>query len=248
MANRIGVVEADEIERIGRLSALGNAGCNVVDAGSPDEATAWSESDWRRFDVLLFGVSPDHLHWDRFWSLDVAHTARQVHPNLRIIGLYGVGVRPLVRFRLAQAGIKRVWPARRARTADALVDLVTPRSHEADRPGLISPDIRGAVVGPHTDPTAVLEYVTSEGLTDVFDHTDSQAATGLSRRAIIRLRRCISDLGDLSVPSGYATGGPCVDRSLPSWRSVVDYVNSSRGWSDDLALTLPGLAAAALTA
>ena len=240
MANRIGVIESDEIERIGRLSVLANAGCNVVDAGSPEDAAQWSEADWRRFDVLLFGVTPDHGQWDRFGTLAVAAAAHEAHPNLRMIGLHSTGIHPLIRVRLAQTGLARVWPARLARTAEALVGLVNPRPHEADKPRRMAPDLYGAVAGPRSDPSAVLAYVQAEGLTEVFDHVDTQASTGLSRRAIIRLRRRITHLGDLSVPSGYATGGPCVDRSLPSWRSVVDYVNSARGGADDLANMLPG--------
>lgn len=248
MANRIGVIEADEIERIGRLSALGSAGCNVVDAGSPEDAADWTEADWRRFDVVLFGLAPDRREWDRYWFLDVARTAHEIHPNLRIIGLHHSAMHPLVRPRLVAAGIKRAWPARLARTSSALVGLLTPRPHEADDPGSFGPDLRAAVVGPRTDPSAVLDYVATEGLSEVFDHADTQADTGLSRRAIIRVRRRITELGDLSVPSGFATGGPCVDRSLPSWRAVVDYVNFARGCADNLVHAIPAFAEAALSA
>ncbi len=248
MANRIGVIEADEIERIGRLSALGAAGCNVVDAGSPMDAVDWSDADWRRFDVVLFGVSPDSTSWDRYWSLDVARTAHEVHPNLRIIGLHHAAMHPLVRPRLTQAGIKRAWPALRARTSYALVELLTPLPHEADESARFHPDVRGAMVGPRTDPAAVLAYVEDEELNAVFDHTETQADTGLSRRAIIRVRRRITELGDLSVPAGFATGGPCVDRSLPSWRAIVDYVNSARGCAGTAGYALPAFAEAALSA
>lgn len=236
MTNRIGVVEFDEIERIGRLAALGTAGCSVIDAVSPMEADGWSEEMWQRFDVVCFGIHPDHSSWDRFWCVDTARRAHLANPNLRLVGLYEKGVRPLVRKRLLGAGMHRLWPARRTRTVEELARLMMPQACEADRLQVSGYDIRGATVGPRTDPRAVLALVEGEDLREVFDHPETQATTGLSRRQIIRLRRRISELGDLSVPSGYATGGPDVDRSLPSWRSVVDYVNRARGYDEDAAV------------
>lgn len=230
MANRIGVVELDEIERIGRLAALGAAGCNVVDAASPDEAAEWSDDEWMRFDVLLFGVVADDRHWDRFQAIRAARRAHQLNPNLRLIALCDARVRPLVRMRLLQTGMHRIAPARRIRTIDELARLVSPSAHEADTSKYVAFDVRGSVVGSRTDPAAVLDYIIEADITEVFDNADTQADTGLSRRHIIRLRREITELGDLSVPRGYATGGPYVDRSLPSWRSVVEYVNRSRGF------------------
>jgi hypothetical protein len=249
MSNKIGVVELDEIERIGRLAALGAAGCNVVDAASPDEASTWSEKDWMRFDVLLFGVVADDTHWDRFESIRTARRAHLFNPNLRIVALCGSRVRPLVHVRLAQAGAHRMCSARRARTIDDLARLVSADPHEADRGTVLGFDVRGAVVGPRTDPSAVLDHVVENELDEVFDNAETQAETGLSRRSIIRLRREIAEIGDLSVPSGYATGGPYVDRSLPSWRSIVSYVNRARGLADvDVAAAGMPLRSMSLTA
>lgn len=230
MGNRIGVIEADEIERIGRLSVLDRAGCSVVDAATPDEAAEWGESDWRRLDVLLLGLAPDHSQWDRYGHLEIARAAHEAHPNLRVVALHAASMHPLVRVRLDLAGVRRACPSNLARTAQSLADLVHPRPHAVDRARKAACDVRGAIVGAHTDPTAVLKCVVDDDLCEVFDHADTQADTGLSRRAIIRIRSCVTRLGDLSVPSGYFTGGPCADRSMPSWRAVVDYVNCARGY------------------
>lgn len=246
--HRVGVIEHDEIERIGRVAALGSSGCSVVDAASIQEAADWSGADWRRFDVVVFGVCADHTAWDRYWCVDVARTARAEHPNLRIVGLHDHLVSPLVQVRLAHAGLQRLWAARQTRTANALASLVSARRHEADGHTFGCVDVRGVVVGRKSDPAAVLDWVAAEGLTDVFDNTETQADTGLSRRAIIRVRRKITELADLSVAAGFATGGPDVDRSLPSWRSVVDYVNRARGHCGAIEAVEPARANRALQA
>lgn len=235
MPSRIGVIELDEIERIGRIAALGAAGCGVVDAAAPVEAGEWNEESWRRFDVLLFGIVADDESWDRFDCIRIANRAHLANPNVRLVALCGDRVRPLVRVRLAQSGMHRIWSARRTRTIDELTRLINPAPHEGDRLAARGFDVRGAVVGTRTDPAAVLDHILEVEMTEVFDAADRQADTGLSRRQIMRLRREISQLGDLSVPSGYATGGPAVDRSLPSWRAVVNYVNRARGYGESTA-------------
>lgn len=230
MGHHIGIVENDEVERFGRLGVLAAVGCNVSLSASVTEAATWSDDDWRRLDVVVIGVEPNRDHWDGFQSLRIARRARELHPNLRIVGIHDPALSPLLNLRMAESGVSRAWPRDQARTANELLALLSPRRHEGDSWETRTLRVHGAVVGKQSSPADVLDYITDAGLQSAFENASTQADTGLSRRTIIRLRQQISKLGDLSVASDYETGGPCVDRSLPSWRSVVDYVNLARGF------------------
>lgn len=230
MGRHIGIVENDDVERFGRLGVLTAAGCNVVSAANATEAATWSDDDWSRLDIVVFGVEAERHHWDRFQGLRVARRCHELNPNLRIVGVYDPTASPLLNTRMRYSGISRMCSRDRARTAKDLVALVSPTPHRGDAWEMRTIYLHGAVVGKRSSPAAVLDYITDAGLQSAFDDPYTQAETGLSRRSIIRLRRDISKLADLTVTGGQGTGGPCVDRSLPSWRSVVDYVNSARGF------------------
>ena len=241
MPRRIGVIECDEIERIGRVAALQASGFAVAAAASPDDAFQWTDAHWRQFDLVLLGVAADQQRWDRFECISLARRAQATNPNARLVAVCGPRVLPLVKLRLLQAGVHRIWSMQLARTVEEIARLAHPAPHDGDRPPRLRCDVRGAIVGARTDPQAVLDFVINGKLQAAFEANDRQADTGLSRRQIIGLRRDISRLGDLSVPSGFATGGPAVDRSLPSWRSVVRYVNRARGFDEDAFSDAPSI-------
>jgi hypothetical protein len=235
----LAIVERNEVGRLGRVAvaqrALG-AGWRITGAGPASERDGMAEGDvtpaGERVDVVLAVVGPDGPAFDRFdlvthlraWAVRTADGDRPW-----IVAAVDSD-NPLLRVRLAAAGVDRIVGLSEVSVSapGVFAGAVSGSDESAARPG------PGAPLG--TDPDGVLEYVARHHLEAAFEPGLSQAETGLSRRAVQRIRRDIAGLGGIRPSLDRYTGGADRSVELPTWRDIVTYVNCARGevdWGDD---------------
>lgn len=235
---RLVIVERNEVGRLGRVAvaqrALG-AGWQVAGLRPSDLA------DGMRTDtdlgpgipgVILAIVGPDGPAFDRFdlvAGLGSLRTVTSEGVRPRVVAAVDSD-NPLLRVRLAAAGVDRIVGLSQVSVSEpgVFAGAICIADGSAARSGL------GASLG--TDPDAVLDYVVRHHLEAAFEPGLSQAKTGLSRRAVQRIRRDIAGLGGIRPSLDRYTGGADRSVDLPTWRDIVTYVNCARGevdWGDD---------------
>ena len=227
---RIIVVEADEIENAGTVAALRTEGLDVVGV-SPNPGDIWLDDRWSATDTVIAGLGGCGDGWDRFSLVDQLDELTRNHPGLRVVGLLRSPLNPVVSLRLHLAGVSEIYDGASRRSAAALRDLALVTSSRAAP----SPDYRELArlgIGRRCDPARALALVATPELRRALDTNLSQRATGLSRRAVERIRRVVSAAADLRPCPSSSTGGAHRDLSLPTWRQVIDFVEMARGATD----------------
>lgn len=232
------VVDDHEVERLGRELLLRRLGVDVA-AGDWAQATGLLGTTRPALAVLV--VRRDVSSWDRFRALHAAGDLRRTlgGSGHRLVAVADAAVlgSPLVRLRLAAAGIDEALLGSELATGDALAQLVSGalagRSVEPS-----AAELDGLRVGRRSAPGVVVERVLQLAERDpaylrAFQAGHQQNDCGLTRRRAHTLRVKVAELGDLRTDPGRWSGGPVRDQSLPRWSEVVAFVNRCRGWHPD---------------
>ena len=250
---QIWVVEDDEVERLGQAAALLSADPELdVQSCSTSEAERLVDGGELPLtgSVVLMGIRPTGDDFDRYPSVAALRRLRLVADHgCRMVGIHRQPCNPLVAMRLARAGLSAMVDSTAARSGRQLLELINggaggcwARDLEPTSRGLAQLGVRES-----TDPDGAIDYVTANGYQAAFTPGTGQTETGLSRRAIMRARRDIGEIAGLVPDVHRATGGMWRPSQLPTWRSVVGYVNLARGLQPieagaaDGALALSGL-------
>lgn len=231
------VVDDHEVERLGRELLLRRLGVDVV-AGDWAQAPGLLGSTRPALATLV--VRRDVSSWDRFRSLHaVGDLRRTLGGGSRLVAVAEPAVlgSPLVRLRLAAAGIDEALLSSELSTGDALAQLVS--GALTGRP--VDPtaaELDGLRVGRRSAPGVVVERVLQLAEQDpaylrAFQAGYQQNDCGLTRRRAHTLRVKVAELGDLRTDPSRWSGGPVRDQSLPRWSEVVAFVNRCRGWHPD---------------
>ena len=232
------IVERNEVGRLGRVAVARRAlGPRWVVSGAEPaapggESAALGATTIEMADAVLAVVQADGAGFDRFDVVaDLRAWAVPTGDGDRPWTVAAVDSdNPLLRVRLAAAGVDRI-------VGLARVSVSAPGSFEAaisTRSESVARLDTGAALG--TEPDAVLDYIVRHQLEAAFEPGLSQADTGLSRRAVLRIRRVIAELGAIRPSLDRYTGGADRRIDLPTWRDIVTYVNCARGevdWGDD---------------
>ncbi len=224
---RVAIVDDDLWVRRGRASALGELpGFDVIDF-TPQGAVAFG-ARWAEIDVAVVDAFDDSEPFDRFPGVGVVETIRAngSAEGTVVLVVSGHIDNVFLRLRMAEAGADYFYRHEDVRDLLALRTAVcNPDPARAVR--VPDPAELAAVgLGPGSRPNAALHFLEDEGLVDAFEARRSQKSLDLSRRAIIRIRRQMGRLAELS-PA--APDGPTRHLDAPEWRAVVDFVNRARG-------------------
>jgi hypothetical protein len=235
------LVERDEVGRRGRAAvmnlALGDSW--TVDTMLPEQVGSSCRSD-----LVVVVVEADGTGFDRYdvTAAIVKLQSGQAWARPAILAARS-GLNPLLDVRLLQAGAQTLIPIDHiARSDDGRIlavfeECLAAGSSERRSARSAAGELADVAKVAGTDPTAVLDYVVSRDLEPVFDPHLAQADLGLSRRAVMRIRRDISALGGIRPSLNRYTGGAERNIELATWREVVAYVNWARGetgWEENL--------------
>jgi CheY-like chemotaxis protein len=176
-------------------------------------------------------VDVDLPGWDRWGGLACVSALRAVRsgaagPTVVVVSDRANDLH--LRRRCAEVGVDVLLPAAAVATeADLSAVLDAPRRRALPPPNPV--ELRGAGLRPGGSITAALEAVQGTRAAEAMARGEAVAATGLSRREVLRVRRTVSGLARLCSSADRAAGGPHRDLTLPTWREVAAFVDRARG-------------------
>jgi hypothetical protein len=232
------LVQDSTIERLGRVEAA-RSDASIAIEGLTFERAVETRPDSDPAEVWFIAIETDARRWDalaRIETIPAIRAAAGLRPD-QVTVIADDPANPLLRLRLLRAGVSLVLSASQVRRASswfaALDGSLGAASVEVR-------DFERAIlsIGRSSDPASALRWIAEEGYQAAFTGARTQEGTGLSRRAILRIRTEVTRRGDLYVPASHDTGGSMRPSQVAHWRDVVAFVNLARAASpaDDVDL------------
>jgi DNA-binding NarL/FixJ family response regulator len=223
----VAVIENNELVRRGQCSAFSEADdFELVTCASLDASVCWT-TEWSGIDLVVLDPFDCHQVFDRFAGVSVVEAirAQRLDPGPLVLVVSGVADNPYLIARMAEAGADFLY--HRTSLEDARSLRYAARHPD---PGPLAAPAEITCSRVVRSLNTLLAQLQAEGLEEVFAPGLSQAETGLSRRANIRIRHLVADLGGLEALPARQTGGPSRRGVVPTWREVVHFVNRARGF------------------
>jgi CheY-like chemotaxis protein len=221
--HRVVIVDDDVWVRGGRAQALsGVDGIEVVATVSHAEALDRPEL-WDGVDVVLVDAWDPRAGFDRFPGVRVVEAIRSVGgPDVMVIVITGHVINDMLRLRMAEAGADFFYGHDDVSNLDQLLAVITCPDDER-RPELDPDRLELLGVRPGSQPNAVLNRVSDQQWQAAFSG-QSQKSLPLSRRAIMRIRRELGEVGRVAPSTGTSR-----QARWPEWQQIVRVVNLARG-------------------
>ena len=223
---RVVIVDDDLWIREGRAAAL--RACGTVDiVATADHPTAQSAvALWDDVDVVIVDAWDHRAGFDHFPGVAVVEQVRRHRrpDQTTVIVVTGHVVNMMLRARMTEAGADFLYGHDDVADLDDLIGIIF-QPDPCRSPAVSPADLARMGIAPGSRPNAALTWVRTHDLTNAFD-AESQKALGISRRAIMHIRR---EIGTLARVTDQTTSGREHDLLWPEWRTVVQFINRVRG-------------------
>jgi CheY-like chemotaxis protein len=181
-------------------------------------------------DIAVIDAFDAAQPFDRFAGVRLVAELRQsADPDLAVIVISAHAGNDYLRLRLQEARADFLYRAIDLRDPAALTAAITAPDPACALGAFTPGELARLGVRVGARPNTLLALIESMEWTDPFLTTSTQAALGVPRRHIMKLRELVGSLGGLEAAPHLRGGGPTDRGTLPTWREAREYVRRLTG-------------------